>query len=100
MKKFNIKDNMNKTYDLETVKNWRTVGAGGTHNMLVVYSPTEKCHSSLIPGQLYLWDGEVFGIRGASVITDPRGHKHWAIPTKDFKLLPQEEISALKEEFV
>jgi hypothetical protein len=90
---------MNKIYDLETVKKWRSLGAGGTHNTLVVYMPEGEPQQGLNPGQLYLWDGEIYGIRGASVITDPRGHKLWGIPTKNFRILPNEEISVLKEQF-
>lgn len=92
---------MNKQYNLEIVKNWRGLGIGGTHNTLVVYCPEKQSASeNLIPGKLYLWDGEIYGIRGASVVTDSSGNKHWGIPTKDFKLLPENEIYFIKELFI
>jgi len=90
---------MNRQYTLEQIKNWRLIGRGMPTGTLVVYMPEKNENSLLTTGKMYLWDGEIAGIRGASTIVDNRGHKFWGIPTKDFRLVPQEIIVELSRDF-
>jgi hypothetical protein len=90
---------MNKQYNLEQIKNWKFIGRGKQSGSLVAYLPEVDSHPLLTPGTLYLWDGEIAGVRGASSIVDNRGHKFWGIPTKDFRSVPEDVLREISQDF-